>query len=326
MREKVKEVAAQMIEAISKALHDGGEWTSGVKQVNGFRLPRNAATGARYKGINAVSLWMIQQERGYWSNKWMTFRQKCALEAKLQKELRIRAGEKASIGLKVADYVPKEFVVEGSGYRSSRTGELVGADEAKRKFWRPFAVFNAAQFELLPEEIDAPPADRPPEPHTVEMCAFFDSLGPKIVSSLQPGYRYIADEIDMPGRSLFTSDVHYCSTLGHEMVHWTGHKSRCDRELIGATGSAEGMSNPKYAFEELVAELGSLLLCIEFNVPPSMTHALYAAHFTKYLELWPEQVVSAASKADQAVRWMLKKGGLLDDSDTGEAGAISRAA
>ena len=43
--------------------------------------------------------------------------------------------------------------------------------------------------------------------------------------------------------------AHYWATLWHEVVHWTGHPSRLNRERHNRWG------DQKYAFEELVAEL-----------------------------------------------------------------------
>jgi antirestriction protein ArdC len=49
----------------------------------------------------------------------------------------------------------------------------------------------------------------------------------------------------------FNSANGYHSTLLHESVHATGHKSRLDRDFSKRFG------DESYAFEELVAELGS---------------------------------------------------------------------
>lgn len=109
-------------------------------------------------------------------------------------------------------------------------------------------------------------------------------------------------------------------------MHWTGHKSRLDRDLKAVTGDKAKMTGI-YAFEELVAEIGAMLLCLEFEVPPMFTHALYAASYVKYLEDWEGAVVDAAGKADAAVRWLLTKGGrLAADPKPAEADAVSRAA
>ena len=84
-------------------------------------------------------------------------------------------------------------------------------------------------------------------------------------------YDVKADHIQMPDEGLFTgTDTRerdrgsYYSTLLHETCHWTGHKSRLDRDL--------GMRFGKdaYAAEELIAELGAAFLCADLQVTPSL--------------------------------------------------------
>jgi antirestriction protein ArdC len=58
----------------------------------------------------------------------------------------------------------------------------------------------------------------------------------------------------MPPMAAFNSANGYHSTLLHESVHATGHKSRLDRDFSKRFG------DESYAFEELVAELGSAML------------------------------------------------------------------
>ena len=326
MNPRIKEIAAELVGQVEHALANGGMWKS-ANMSHGLRLPSNALTKRRYTGINAVTLWMAQQEKVHWSNQWITFKQKCEIEARRGKPMMIRKGEKATTGLKVKDFIPAEFKPEGDRYRSTKTGDLVSASSAKRRFWKTFSVFNLAQFEELPEEVAKKPDNRPAEPRTLDMLQFYHSLGPSIRPGNECAYTPALDYIVMPPREYFTDDNRYCSTLSHEMTHWTGHPSRLDRKQIGATGSVEGMAHPDYCFEELVAEIGALLMCAEFGVPPMMAHALYAAHYVKNLKAWPEAIVDAASKADAAVRWMLEKGGRLAATpDAGEVAALSSAA
>src|SRR3546814_4734540 len=42
---------------------------------NGSLMPRNAATGRSYRGINIPILWVAADRRGYATHAWMTFRQ-----------------------------------------------------------------------------------------------------------------------------------------------------------------------------------------------------------------------------------------------------------
>lgn len=87
------------------------------------------------------------------------------------------------------------------------------------------------------------------------------------------------DIVQMPHEGLFTgtdtstATEAYYSTLLHETCHWTGHKSRLDRDL-GMRFMRFGMD--AYAAEELIAELGAAFLCADLHVTPSLRkdHAL----------------------------------------------------
>lgn len=312
MHPKVRDLAKSLVAQIAAALDAGGMWKS-ARMTKGGRPPINALTKNRYNGINALALWIEQQRKIYWSNEWLTFRQKCELEARIGKPLRIRKGEEATTGLKVKDFIPAEFKKEGDKYRNARTGQLVSERGASRRFWKPFNVFNLAQFEELPDEVAVKPEllDKPAEPQTQAMLQFFDKLNPTIKPHANECFfNPKEDFIGMVPREFFTDENRYCSTLAHEMTHWTGHKSRLDRVQL-TTSNPKGMQAPEYCFEELIAEIGALLLCAEFDIPPMMSHALYATMYVRYLEQWEEKVIDAAGQADRAVRWMLEKGGRL---------------
>src|SRR3546814_19277997 len=53
------------------------DWSSDVcsSDLNGSLMPRNAATGRSYRGINIPILWDAADRRGYATHAWMTFRQ-----------------------------------------------------------------------------------------------------------------------------------------------------------------------------------------------------------------------------------------------------------
>ena len=83
-------------------------------------------------------------------------------------------------------------------------------------------------------------------------------------------------------------------TALHELTHWTGHESRCKRDLSGAFGSS------KYAFEELVAEMGSAFLCAEFGIAARLQHASYIANWIKVLKNDKRAIFRASSGAQKA--------------------------
>ena len=92
----------------------------------------------------------------------------------------------------------------------------------------------------------------------------------------------------------------YYATAFHELTHWTGHESRCNRQLDRRFGDAA------YAAEELVAELGAAFLCADVGVSPEprADHAQYLGHWLGLLKADKRAIFTAASKASEAVAYL----------------------
>jgi antirestriction protein ArdC len=61
-------------------------WSSNAAGVAAaFGLPCNAATSRVYSGINVLILWIAGTERGFTSQKWLTFRQALKIGAHVRK-------------------------------------------------------------------------------------------------------------------------------------------------------------------------------------------------------------------------------------------------
>ena len=104
----------------------------------------------------------------------------------------------------------------------------------------------------------------------------------------------------MPAMKAFNTDIDYFSTLLHELTHWTGHKSRCEREQSGSWG------NPNYAKEELVAEIGSAFLCQLLGVEKQVRkdHAQYLNNWISIIQDDKKAMISAFSQAQKAVDFL----------------------
>ena len=68
------------------------------------------------------------------------------------------------------------------------------------------------------------------------------------------------DLIKLPLKEQYEKKERYYATALHELSHWTGHKSRLDRDLDYSFGY------DNYAKEELSAEIGSSLGCLSLGV------------------------------------------------------------
>lgn len=113
------------------------------------------------------------------------------------------------------------------------------------------------------------------------------------------------DRITLPPIESFPVENDYWATLGHEAIHWTGHESRLQR-----IEDASYFGNYLYAFEELVAELGSAALAIQYGIEVASD-----ANILAYLGGWAKRIKEdkmairkAMSLAIKAAQY-LEKGG-----------------
>ncbi|MGC2792917.1 MAG: zincin-like metallopeptidase domain-containing protein [Candidatus Sulfotelmatobacter sp.] len=131
---------------------------------------------------------------------------------------------------------------------------------------------------------------------------FFTALGATIRhGGNRAFYSIAADVIQMPPFESFQDANSYYATLAHECTHWTGSKTRLDRDFGGHRFGSEG-----YAVEELVAELGSAFLCadLELDLEPREDHASYIATWLKVLATDNRAVFTAAAHAQRAAEFI----------------------
>lgn len=94
----------------------------------------------------------------------------------------------------------------------------------------------------------------------------------------------------------------------HEMVHSTGYESRLNRD--GVTGTHK-FGSEDYSKEELVAEMGTAMLCGVAGIDNSTIEnsASYIQSWLRQLKNDKKLVILASSKAQKAVDYILGKGG-----------------
>jgi antirestriction protein ArdC len=242
--------------------------------------------GKPYSGINVLSLWASAMAQNFAAPIWMTFKQALELDA------HIRKGEKGSL------------VVYADSIKRKETDEKTG-DEIDREipFLKGYTVFNVEQIEGLPEVYYAKAA-RTLDPVTrIERAEkFFAALKATIRhGGNRAFYSIAADVIEMPPFESFQDSNSYYATLAHECTHWTGSKTRLDRDFGGHRFGSEG-----YAVEELVAELGAAFLCadLELALEPREDHASYIATWLKVLAADNRAVFTAAAHAQRAAEFI----------------------
>lgn len=233
-------------------------WAGGNNAPN----PANLSTGRAYRGINVLLLNLQSMARGYASNRWLTYLQTQQLGG------HVKRGEQ---GTAIVFFKMHEI---GEAPQSEAPAAQAGAEAERRviPLLRSFAVFNIDQVEGLPDalqQVASPDPDWNPI-----ACAeqLLDQAGAVIQhGGTRAFYQPTGDFIQLPAKPSFATAANYYATALHELTHWTGHPSRCDRPL----GKHQGID--AYAFEELVAEMGAAFLTNHCRIPGQLQHASYIA-------------------------------------------------
>ena len=115
-------------------------------------------------------------------------------------------------------------------------------------------------------------------------------------------YHQATDTIRLPHYQSFSSAIAYYATYLHELVHWTGHESRCGRPLNNKFGT-EG-----YAFEELIAEMGAAIVCNHLGIDSNLeNHASYLNGWLRILKDDKKAFFQAAQKALSVADYLTQK-------------------
>jgi len=268
-----EEVTAQII-----AQMEGGAapwvkaWSAGAES----GADCNAFTARPYRGINRLLLAMAGVK--FSSNRWATFKQWSDAGGQVKK---------GSKGTRITFYKPITV---------AETADDGSVTERRASVLKTFVVFNADQVNGISFAAPEPK----PEPQRLAHCE--DTIR-KTGAVIRHGgdvacYVPSADIIRMPEAGAFDSMSHYYATTFHELTHWTGAKHRLDREFSG------GFGDSKYAFEELVAELGAAYLCADHSIDGDLRHAGYIENWLQCLRDNDRAIFRAAALAEKAATFI----------------------
>jgi len=273
--------ADKIVQIIIKKIEDGidNKWQMPWHNRD-FRFPINT-DGYEYQGLNCFWLWMVKDMRGYTSNQWGTYNQ--------WKQIGGDVGGQSA-----------------TAYNQYILQPRIGTDDDDNVFIKGFktwAVFNRDQVKGLPKlqsEQSFVTEEMITDKAIKQQCINWFANIPATIHTGHNKACYVPskDEIRMPDFDTFRTDIDYYSVLAHEIIHWTGADQRLNRKL-----SQERQS---YAFEELVAELGSALIAANLKIQSKPTD-----NTTAYLKGWlqavkkkPKTLWDAMSLAKHAVSFL----------------------
>ena len=263
----------------------------------------NLFSGRRYRGANPALLTLGMHLRGSALPYWCGFAEAKAVG------IFPRKGSKAV-------HVLRPQVHQGVESRLAEPGSVAqGGQVLAGPSWvsyRPVALFNAADLEgealeaLIQKRRQAEGAVLRPVPSRLADAEAVLSSWPVSIcfGGDRACYLPVPDRIQLPDRTAFHSAEALYATWAHEVIHSTGHSSRLARDLSGGMGEG-GDGGRAYAREELVAELGAVLLGDRLEIGSAMAnHAAYLGHWIELLRESPRvllQVLSDARKAADLV-------------------------
>jgi antirestriction protein ArdC len=308
-------------------------------------LPRNFLTGKRYTGINPLIIMGSSYVHGFASphwgtmNQWATiggyvkprpadvlegnWRTNIVFYTTFEKDKEIPNGEQPAIPtedgkkdrfmvlrhygvfnadqiappdvemvLKASEKVQKELIKKVLGVTKKMTRAI--AEQIHQT-----VATKLAAFQVIKDKTD--PFDGSKE--FIRAEALLESVGAKFkYGGNRAFYRSPpADFIQLPHKKSFDSTQDFYETAYHEIIHWSiprlNHKSAFDDQ------------KKRYAFEELVAEIGACFLAAETGLPLQSNmlprSQSYVQHWLGHIGNDPQYIFRAATLANFAVSYIL---------------------
>lgn len=301
---KVNAVHAAVTQQILNMLEAGDlpPWAAGWNRQ--MVMPRSILTGKPYQGWNQIAFLIDMIQNGY------------------DNPFYISQGAARTAGI---DF-PFDKTAWGNAYivkteEDKETGE-------ERVVYSRLKGFRVLNLEVVPEE------DRPPVPMEWENLVFPDGVedneradyiidrffdkenhsnAPALDKSAKAWYKPADHRVGIPAKKRGKSTNGYYGTTFHEMIHATGHSSMLTR--FGVKNDVPHLINHEYSFEELVAEIGSMMMLAYLGMSDdrdTVNSAAYIAGWAKSLqdENHVNWIISASNKAKKAVEYILNVAGV----------------
>ena len=287
-KEVINNFTKSVIESMKK---NGSNWD---KMFGDNLDPINVISNKRYRGINWAMLSFDCEDKKYAHNIWATYKQWASLNAQVTK---------GSKGTPIIFYKPPV-------YKKNKD-----TDKNERVQWsimRASTVFNVNQVDLSNSEYKVPVKKAGKQYSIDEIDNFINET--KVIIKHDDVNRcfYVPskDYINMAPKEKFqdtkesNATVHYYSTLFHELTHATGHEKRLNRQK-----QFDDDHKKSYAYEELIAETGSVLFSKHFRIEKTIrdNHAKYLNGWIKYLNDDYSFLSSAIAKAGKAFDHFVKE-------------------
>ena len=256
--------------------------------------PFNPATGKRFKGLNAIQLKSVAQEKGYNDPRWMSFQTANRVGAK------IRKGERGT-RVEYLRFPPKSADKDAPG---------VGADgklkEPPKISHHTYTVFNAEQIEKMP----ALEQQLAKEPQQHEICERAERMiqdsGVKIENPPNgqnfASYDKDRDTVVIPNIEKFKSPENYYGQAVKEMADRARQEQHKDRP----EPQNEAQQRDSIARQDMRREMASDTICSKLHLPKEPTGERHKAEWAQTIRNSPNELRYAARDADRMAGQVLQ--------------------
>jgi antirestriction protein ArdC len=166
-------------------------------------MPKNAATGRAYSGINVIILWTAVIERGFSGQSWLTFPQALSIGG------HVRKGERGTTVVYADRFIPDH---------ERRRAEEEGDEPQAIPFLKRFTVFNTDQCQDLPDDLTTAPPPIPDGLILPHAEALIGATGADLrIGGDRAFYVPSADYIQVPSPDAYFEPINWHRTALHEL-------------------------------------------------------------------------------------------------------------
>lgn len=299
-----EQIAKHFLSVLS---YSGSAW---VKEWRGPSMaPINGISKKKYRYCNQFKLALVAMLCGYSDPRWYTFNQIADYKGIYHKDKKwhLKEGTKGEMIYFEFPYdkVEKKNLAWEELHRLIKEEGRDPSDFFKKR--RYYTVFNAEHVEgVEPYTASIHTFDTHPNETVLELA---QKMGVNI--SYDGGdrafYRPSNDTVHLPKAEHFFSSVAWAGTTLHELGHASGAEKRMNR--VGIVKKGIGTFDEEYAYEELVAEIISVLMCYNLGIDESedniRNHEAYVASWIEDIQNKPESLLNAIKEAQKASDYMM---------------------
>ena len=284
--EKVQDNRKELVNKVIENMEKGYVWEAGW-DINALRS-QNPVSGAKYKGINRISLGYIITEKGYKDPRFITFKQA------QDNNWKVKRGEHG--------YLCEYWVWTKKEEKINEKGEKEKVEvPLERPMVNYFTIFNMEQIEGNYPKFELPKLSHDEMLQVANDFIASSHCNIKETAQDRAYYSPSEDHIVLPLRDSFKSTEDFLETTLHEMAHSTG------KEL----GRKFGITPTEYAREELVAELSSMFikadLGLQFGGKHFENHSAYLESWAGMLKKDPNELYRASKEADKVAELLIER-------------------